>query len=121
MMLLVPIYQTTNYWPNANRLGCIITSIVRSSVHPQFYPQSGSTVNLVYVASMLHESPQRYVIKAKSVQYHTVKKSVQYHTVKKSVQYHTIKKLVQYHTVKKSVQYHTVKKDRKAFEVITST
>ena len=83
--------------------------------------QSGSTVNLVYVASMLHESPQRYVIKAKSVQYHTVKKSVQYHTVKKSVQYHTIKKLVQYHTVKKSVQYHTVKKDRKAFEVITST
>jgi len=74
MMLLVPIYQTKNYWPNTNRLGCIITSIVRCSVHPGFYPQSGSSVNLVYVASMLHESTQRYAIKAKPVQSHTLKK-----------------------------------------------
>jgi len=74
MMLLVPIYQTTNYWPNTNRLCCIITSIVRSSVHRGFYHQSGSAVKCVYVASMLHESTQRYAIKAKSVQYHTVRK-----------------------------------------------
>ena len=121
MMLFVPIYQTTNYWPNINRLGCIITRVVRSSVHRGFYHQSGSAVQLVYVASMLHESTQRYAIKAKSVQYHTVKKSVQYQTVKNSVQYHTVKKSVQNHTAKQSVQYHTVKKERKTFELITST
>ena len=81
-MLFVPIYQTTNYWPNINRLDCIITMVVRSSIHRWFNHQSGSAVQFVYVASMLHESTQRYAIKAKSVQYQTGKKSVQYHTVK---------------------------------------
>ena len=75
MMLFVPIYQTTNYWPNINRLGCIITRVVRSSVHRGFYHQSGSAVQLVYVASMLHKSTQRYAIKAVSTISHCKKVS----------------------------------------------